>query len=205
MDILSHSSSSLTLPLHRGGRVALVFVGLSLGLYPSILPFYHPIPSYHTNTLTLNTQGFIANDPLALNELDDWRGEYHPRNGENIALRSLRLDMGVRIEGYYFGYFYQDEYVARGSRGFVDFYHAIKNDTKVATQKDYEMDFEIEGITQEGLIVSKSTTLWDTTHGKLTLGVGGYLSYATQIQSGRLWGKASIATDDTYSGALEAE
>ncbi len=199
------SKQNILLPL--GSRIFLCVALLSSNtLYAEIIPFFNPLNTVPNKAAKFEMQGFIANDPVSLkNFFDDWGGKYSPQNGDNIATEMSRVDMGATLWGdIYVGYFYQRDALLRANRGLVDGFHIIKNDIQVNRVNNYDLSLEIEGVERHGFLLSKSMTLIDTDSHRIKVGISGYLSYESDVQSGTLSGKGSIYPDTTYSAAATA-
>jgi hypothetical protein len=199
------SRKKTLLPL--GSRVMVTFLFLTLSLSAEILPFFNPLKKTSENTVKLEVQGFIADDPVSLKDFfDDWEGDYSPKNGDNAALEMARIDLGTVIyDGYYVGYFYQRDALVKSNRGFVDGYHAVKNKLHFSSEQYYDLALGIEGIERHGAIVSKDFLLYETDTHHIHLAGAAFLSYDFDTQSGKLTGDGTIHTDDTYSAAGRAD
>lgn len=183
--------------------IALVMTSI---LCAEVLPFFNPTSPSTQYTAMMNIQGFIANDPVSIKGFfNDWEGEYNPKNKNNIAMEEFRVDIGIQLNGYYVGYFYTRNFLATSNRGFVDFYHAIKNDIQFQSEQNYDLQLKMNGIQEHGVMFSKNIFLLNNNEQKLIIGASTYLSYATDIQDGSLLGKGNIATDMTYNATAIAD
>ena len=203
MVLLKLFSSLKKLQLVNNCKILLVLLGMTSALQAEVIPFFNPTQTYQTNTLSINIEGFIANDPVSLKDFfNDWEGDYTPKNGDNIAMEEFRLDIGTVIyDSYYVGYFYTRNLFVVTSRGFVDFYHTLKNGSKFDSKQKYNLKLDMDGIEEHGVLISRNFPLLDTEEYELSAGVSGYFSYATGIQYGSLTGKSSIGADGTYSAS----
>ena len=210
MVILNLSSKSTIPPL--GGIVPNIFfyyLCTQVYLSAEVLPFFNPLETNtkSTSTAKIEIQGFIANDPVSLDDFfHDWKGAYHPKNGNNAALEFARIDAGSEIDdGYYLGYFYQRDTLIKSNKGFVDGYYAVKNKLHFPTDKFYELALGIEGIDRQGVVLSKSFLLYDSGDHCIEAGIAGYLSYDVDVQHGSLSGTGVLHTDNSYSAYAKAD
>ena len=203
MVLLNLSSSLKKLQLENNCKTLFVLLGITSALQAEVIPFFNPTQTYQANTLSVNIQGFIASDPVSLKGFfNDWEGDYTPRNGDNIAMEEFRLDIGTVIyDSYYVGYFYTRNLLGVSNRGFVDFYHALKYDSKFDHEQKYNLKLDMEGIEEHGVLISRNFPLLHSDEHELIVGVSGYFSYATDTQNGSLVGESSIATDGTYTAS----
>ncbi len=184
----------------------IIIIGMTSRLFSEVIPFFNPTAQYLQHSAIMNIQGFIANDLVSIKGFfNDWEGEYSPRNKNNIAMEEFRVDIGTKFCGYYVGYFYTRNLLAIANRGFVDFYHALKNDTPFDTEQNYHLKLEMNGIQEHGILLSKNMFILNNDEQKLMIGASAYLSYATDVQDGSLLGTGSISSDKTYSATATAD
>jgi hypothetical protein len=203
MVLLNLSSRLKRQQLQNNCKTLFVLLSITSALQAEVIPFFNPTQIYQPNAATINIQGFIASDPVSLKGFfNDWEGDYTPRNGDNIAMEEFRLDIGTVIyDSYYVGYFYTRNLLAATNRGFVDFYHAIKNDTQFSHTQNYNLKLDMKGIEEHGVMLSRNYPLIDSDEHRLIIGVSAYLSYATDTQDGMLLGESSIGTNGTYNAS----
>ncbi len=171
-------------------------------LKAEVLHFFDPAGSGSSaHTFYAGGSWFTANDPVSLRQLfKKWKGSYHPRNGDNIALQDARLDLGVRFgENYYAGYFSRYNAFIRTNRDFTDFYHTVKNKLPFDSTRTYRLKLEIEGIKENGVIFSSSGILFEDDDSKLEAGAALSLSLANAMQDGTIDGTAQIEDRKTYT------
>ncbi len=178
-----------------------------LGAWASFFPLFNPFVPKTPQQIQLDTQLFVANDPLSLEAFtDEWQGDYHPREGANYALETMRVDLGTYLLRWgYVGYFYQKQFVVHSNRGLVDGYHALKQDITPDERTDYPLELEIEGIERHGILWANRWRLLERKTDSLEWAMGGYLSYDTDLQDGTLHGEGSLFPDGTYSSRGEAD
>jgi len=199
MVILSQFFRLIYLPLLSNGRYILLFI-LSSSLHSKILPFFNPIYSYKSNEVVINTQGFVANDAVSIREFsDEWRGDYTPMDGDNIMIESYRLDIGLNFEDkFYIGYFYNSSNLITTNRGFVDFFHTIKNEIALSSDKNYKLKVDINGITEQGVVLAKTIPIVDNQNHTLRLGLSAHISRLSDTQYGSISGRGDIYTNQEY-------
>ncbi len=196
MEHLNHYRKLKYLSAFLAGK--LIF---AITLQAEVLQFFDPMNTPKYNILKTNLKIFLANDPMPIKDfLDDWKGDYSPKNEQNIALLNSRFDFGAGVgENYYLGYFYQYDAFIDTDKDFTDFYYAVKNKNSLENAKRYQLNLEILGIKQNGLIFSGNTKLFDNDAYTLGFGAGVYLSYGLDMQDGYVYGKATINGEKDYS------
>ena len=206
MMVLLNQSSRIRSLLPQGSKLFASLIIFTTTIYAKVLPLYNPIKQSKSNT-KLDIQAFVANDPVSLYDFfHDWDGKYTPDDGDNFALEFARVDIGFYTENdYYIGYFYQKDVLIRTNRGFVDGYYAVKNDIKPDNDTNYDLDMHIDGIIRHGLLLGKDYVIYDSANSSISLGIGGYISYDTDTQSGYLNGKGVLRTDSSYDAVAMAD
>jgi hypothetical protein len=198
------------LPREAWGRVFLV-IFFSLYLSPDgakgggVLPFFDVTKRGEPLQTTFEVQGFMAEDPVSLRSFfKKWDGPYHPRSGDNFALEMLRTDFGVYLsENCYLGYFYQRDLFVTTNKGFVDGFHALKNKITPTRDQHYDIFAKDDGIERHGLLLSKRFLVDIDGDRSIVFGIGGYLSYDTDMQHGSLSGDGTMHPDDTYDASAD--
>ena len=164
-----------------------------------VLQFFDPLDIKNSDSLNFNTTFFMANDPVSLNEFfDDWSKEYHPKNGDNLALQDLRLDLGGFFKGYYLGYYYRYNVFIRTNRDFTDFYYTAKNKLPFDSRKIYYLELRIRGIKEQGLLLSKNIILLRSGTEELRFGAAVAISAGYDMQNGIISGTAHILGKKNY-------
>ncbi len=155
-------------------------------IHAGVIQFFDPTKIYQNQTFQVDLKTFIANDPVSMKEFfDDWKGEYTPKDTQNIALLDSRFAVGVSLKkNYYLEYFYQYSVFLDTNKEFTDFLHSVKNKNNLIANKIYTPKLDIIGIKQNGLLVSKSQKIFE--NDKYTFGLAGafYISYGTEMQDG---------------------
>lgn len=207
MVLLNLFSRTANLPLFLNGKSFFLLLCITSHLQGEIIPFFNPTSTYKKSEATIRVQGFIANDPVSIKDFfDDWEGSYSPESGDNIAIEELRIDIGTLVyDTYYVGYFYNRNMLVTVNRDFADAYYAIKNDLEFDTQQYYDLELELEGIEEHGLMISRNIPLLDTDEHHIIIGGSAYLTYTTDVQKGALSGNGSISTDQTYSATASTD
>ncbi len=143
---------------------------------------------------------FIASDPISLYGMfHDWDGDYHPKSGMNVALQDMRLDLGVKVDPYYYvGYFYRYNVYIDAGKDFTDFFYLIKNHQNLDPERTYRLDLDIEGIEQSGVVLSLAYSLVDQVDMSLKFGIALSLSKGIDMQDGIIRGEAMIPNQKSY-------
>ena len=187
-------------PLNHFLRSLLFYCICTLSLRADVVPFFDPTTKHKSSTYNLNIQEFIANEPISLTEFfGDWEHSYHPKDGKNIALQMLRVDVGGEfLEDYYLGYFYQYDVFIKTNKDFSDFYHTIKNKKEFYHDRNYRLDLTLEGIQESGLILSKRFSLYHDSVHRLLVGAGVDVRFGHEMQDGFIQGSASSPSQKRY-------
>jgi len=191
-----YSSKKSLLPLGSG----LLITSFCM-LHAEVIPFFNPIEHTTPYKSTFQTKAFIANDPVSLDDFfHDWQGDYSPKKGDNFAVEFLRVDMGIVLKnGYYVGYFYQNDIIIQTNRDFVDAYYAIKNNLTPQNDTLYDLTLGIDGIERHGIVASKTFLDYQSPTQNLKIALGAYLSYDTALQNGTIQGTGTLSSDNTYT------
>jgi hypothetical protein len=173
---------------------------LSSTLDAGVLQFFDPIQIPQNKTIQVQYKAFLANDPMPIKEfLDDWDGDYNPKNGQNIALLDSRFDLGGGVGSYYYlGYFHQYDLFIDTDKDFTDLFYSVKNKNDLEIGREYALDLDIEGIKQHGLIFSGDRKVYETDNYSISFGGAIYLSYGLDMQNGFISGKATANGTKDY-------
>ena len=194
MDHLNHFRRLKYLPAILVGK--LLFINT---LYAGVIQFFDPTQTPKNRTIKTEFKTFIANDPMPIKEfLDDWHGEYTPKDKENIALLNSRFDLGIYLNNLYFGYFYQYDVFIDTNKDFTDLFYAVKNKNDLEIGRHYSLDLDIQGIKQHGVMLSKNSKLVENDSYSLSFGGAVYLSYALDMQDGFTKGDAQASGSKDY-------
>lgn len=191
--------------LNRFSRFFLATILLSVSvsaLKAEVLHFFDPT-GVNSGTRLLYGRGdwFMANDPVSLRQLfKKWKGSYHPRSGDNIALQDARLDLGIYFgKNYYAGYFSRYNAFIRTNHDFTDFYHTAKNKLPFDSTRTYRLKLGIAGIKENGVIFSSSHILFEDDTSIMKAGAALSLSLANDMQDGTVDGTAQITDRTSYT------
>jgi hypothetical protein len=169
-------------------------------LRADVVAFFNPSASISPHRLYFNTQEFIANDSISLKEFfGDWKANYHPKSGKNIALQSLRVDVGgLFYKDFYIGYLYRYDIFIKTQKDFADLYYSVKNKKLFPEGSHYNLDFHIEGIKESGIMIAKQVELYHDSSRQLLLGMGLSLLFGHDMQEGDIWGGADTPSQKVY-------
>ncbi len=195
MDHLNHFRSIKYLPAILVGK--LLFISTA---HAGVIQFFDPIQTPQNKTIKTQYKVFLANDPMPIKEfLDDWQGDYTPKNGQNLALMDSRFDLGGGVgEHYYLGYFYQYDLFIDTDKDFTDLFYGVKNKNDLEVDREYSLDLAIEGIKQHGLIFSGDRKVYENDNYSIGLGGAVYLSYGLEMQDGYVAGNAQTTNEKDY-------
>jgi hypothetical protein len=184
---------------HSLNRLFLVLI-CSLPLRADVLSFFNPSTSYTPNRVYFSSQLFIANDTISLKEFfSDWEADYRPKSGKNIALESLRVDVGgVFYKDFYIGYLYRYDVFIKTQKDFTDLYYLAKNKKPFLKGNHYNLDLHIEGVKESGIMIAKRVMLYHDNSRQLSLGVGVSLLLGHDMQEGDIWGGADTPSQKVY-------
>ena len=186
-------------------RSLLIYSTFILPLQAGVVEFFDPNRVDTSYTLQSNLSYFIASDPISLDGMfHDWDGEYHPKSLTNIAMQDMRFDIGSGIfDDYYVGYFYRYNVYIETGKDFTDFFYRIKNHIDLDPSRRYELNLNIEGIEQSGLILSHSKMVFDNGNERIKL--GGALSFTVghEMQHGSIDGQARVPNKKSYEASGE--
>jgi hypothetical protein len=165
-----------------------------------VVAFFNPSITHTSNTLHTEIQEFIANDVISLREFfGDWEKHYHPKSGQNIALQSLRVDIGgFFYKDFYMGYFYRYDVFIKTEKDFADLYHKIKNKQDFPVGRAYNLDLRIDGVKESGIMLAKRVVLYHDRNRQLHLGVGLSFLFGHDMQDGYSAGSAYTPSEKVY-------
>lgn len=163
------------------------------------LAFFNP--DYSQNrSYTTSLQNFIANDPVSLEELfHDWEGDFHPKNGTNIALESSRFDLGMILEdNYYIGYAYRHDVFISASEDLTLLNYLTKNKLDLPIGQEFDLTLSIDGFEAHSIVLGKAFIFKPHKDGILSLSLATSFLYASNMQQGTLQGTATASSKKDY-------
>jgi len=171
-----------------------------------VLHFFDPTKEFTPSSLTLSSSYFIANDPISLEEFFSyWKGHYHPKDGQNIALQDARVDIGGNFyKDIYFGIFHKYNVLIKTNKDFTDLYYTAKNKEDFYHDRDYLLNLDIYGIKQSGIVISKNSTLYQDDEHSFKLGGALSLSFGHDMQEGSISGEATSLSEKVYQASAES-
>ena len=163
-----------------------------------VIQFFN-LPNDLNQSLKTELNLFIANDPVSIDAfLHKWHGKYTPNDSKNLAMLDSRVDIGGFINDYYVGYFYQYNVFIDTNRDFTDLFYNIKNKNDLISGRDYNLNLDIKGIRQHGLMLAKSVDIYKDKSSEIRFLGGFYLSYAKHMQEGFIKGSARTNSPKDY-------
>jgi hypothetical protein len=200
---LNHSpnrqTSTTYLPAKLAGRV---FLLLFFSTYASAeaLHFFNPLTATNKQEISLDINYFVADDPVSVYHfLHRWSGDYHPRDGSNVAMQDMRIDLGKTFgQNLYIGYFYRYDIFFKSSKDFTDLYQKVKNKIDLDPKRTFLLDLDAKGIKQSGFVVSAEKEVWRDGPHRISGGVAASVSIGFDMQDGRIEGSATVPNPKTY-------
>ncbi len=162
--------------------------------------FFDPTSSDKSSTLESKISFYLANDAISLKEFfGDWRKNYHPRNGDNVALQDMRIDIGGNFyKDFYIGIFHKYNVFITTNKDFVDLYHTIKNKDDLNQGKTYLLDLKVQGIRASGLLLSGQKSLYHDKSQTIMIGASLSLMFGHDMQDGIINGRAISLNSKQY-------
>jgi hypothetical protein len=168
-------------------------------LHADVIQFFDPTENFQNRTIKADLKSFIADDPISIKEfLDDWHGDYHPEDGQNVAILDSRFDLGGYWEDFYFGYFYQYDVFIDTDKDFTDLFYKIKNKQDLVDGRFYDLSLDIDGIKQHGFMLSGNRKIYDNDQHSFSFGGSVYISYGLDMQDGYINGYARANSSKDY-------
>ncbi len=171
----------------------------STPLCADVLSFFNPDYSQNKSYAT-SFQTFIANDPVSVEALfNDWEGDFHPKDGTNLALESSRFDIGAVLKNnLYIGYTYRHDVFISASHDLTVLNKLIKNKLDLPIDKNFDLSLDIEGFEAQGIVLAKEFTFTLNEESSLSVSLSTSFLYASNMQDGTLSGVASVSSKKDY-------
>lgn len=187
---------SLLKPLTASAATLLFASEAAAGLFS----LFDPIKANRAESFTLKTEAFIADDPVSLHDLfNDWQGEYQPKDGTNIAIDDIRIDLGGSFKKFgYFGLTLRHHTFITASKDLTLLVWQQLNKKGFTVGKRYDLFIGVDGFEADGIVYANSFTLIDNGSSKLEAGFGAELLRGRETQEGFLDGYALAVTDKDY-------
>ena len=132
----------------------------------------------------------------------DWQGAYHPRDGRNLGIFSLRADSSVQLSGWRVAIFQRQEALIDSSRETTDLYHLYQSRSVASAGQTYVLDANYQAFTAVGLRVDKAW-LWNSTVGnEVIFGIGYSLLQGQRVQTESAKGLVTSLGAGKYGYAL---
>lgn len=149
-------------------------------------------------------QVFLANDIVPLSQANkDWSRGYSPREGENLALISTRLETGVQWQGLRLGYISRNEWMATANRDSLDVVRADRQKASYDNGRKYSLDYRLRGFAADGARLSKSFS--NDLGSAWTLGWGAAASalHGRRVRSEDISGSASATGGRNFTASVD--
>lgn len=168
------------------------------GLLAVVNPAERTAPSGGSH-LIIAGQLFEASDYTAVRYFsDDWRGDFTPHDGGNLAVSFARAEVSAARESWSVGYFYRHDVLLESSRDMTEVVHANKTRSPVATGKIYDLNLAVNGFAAQGVRLDKTLVLQTGSERNVTFGAGISLLNGQRMRMGQAHGSA-LATPSGYT------
>jgi hypothetical protein len=192
------------IPLLRIG----IFLSLAIlqleTLSASSLSIFNPTDKTDKYNFLLDSS--INNDFISFKELlKKWERDYNPKKGTNIAILNSRLDMGINLYDFYFGYAFRYDSFIQTDKSTTDLLELIKTKQDLPLNKKYKVDVEIYAIQTQSFILSKEIKWVNNNYQKLNLYLGFSILQASMGQNGKVQADADIVSKKDYDFIGESD
>lgn len=195
----------LRLPAFPAGKL---FSLLLLGTltHAEVIHLFDPASLTQKQGLSAQAAYFVANDATSIYEfLHKWSNHYHPREGTNVALQDMRIDLGKTYgENLYFGYFYRYNIFIAGNKDFTDLYQKAKNKIDLDPDRTFVLKLKARGIKQSGFMIAGRKFLLERGPHRIIGGMSVSVSVGLDMQKGDIGGVATVPDPRTYQVSSEA-
>ena len=143
---------------------------------------------------------FVGNDPLSARAyFNDWQGNYHPRDGLNLGLASLRSEAGVQWAGWRVSEVRRLELLIESGREMTDLERFYKTRQALPAGQAYAIDIRYAAYEAKGWRLDKAWN-WKLQGGQeLGLGVGYSLLEGTRVRAGSALGSVTSQGRGNYT------
>ncbi len=197
-----------TVPLkHFSKRISnllIAFLSVHAPAYAGVLPFFDPLERMENNSsFCANANTFLTNDPFVLKDLllNGLKTDSpHIKNGTNIALGSVRADIGYKSEKFgYIGYVYKEEVYIKTNGDTVELLYLATNKKEFPLGKTYKLELSIKAFEVQGITYSNSLELLKKGSWFFKVGYGVEVLQGKDMQNGTVYGNARAEGMKTYS------
>ncbi len=180
-------------------KFLIYFLVCTSALSADVLSYFNP--NYSDSKYIYSFNASIASDPVSIKSFfNNWRGDFHPHDKNNIALESSRFDIGVLAQkNYYLGYTYRHDVFMEASNDLTHLLYLTKNKKALPLNKEFNLYLSIKGLEAQGIVIGKKFILDTVNFGTLSVFLGTSLLYAKNMQEGVLTGRANIVSKYDYN------
>ncbi len=184
----------------RHALSALLLASALSGAEEGLFSMADPLGLDSAAAIHFQTEALVADDPVSIHDLfNRWQGEFHPKEGTNLAIDDGRIDIGFSTERWgYFGYTYRHQSFIRTNKDTALLTWQQLNDIEFTPGKRYDLLLEIDGFEADGLLYAKGFEPIATPYGTLHIGVGIELLRGRNVQDGYLYGEATANSRKDY-------
>lgn len=191
--------------LHRIIASLAALVAVQPAWADGLLAIIHPVEQVSSSgnrVVAIKGQSFEASDYTAVRYFsDDWRGDFTPRNGRNLAVSFAHAEVSAKRESWSVGYFYRHDVLLESNRDMTEVVHANKTRSSVITGKTYDLRLAMNGFSAQGVRLDKTLVLQTGNERDMTLGIGISLLGGQRMRMGQAYGSA-LATPSGYIYSL---
>jgi hypothetical protein len=147
--------------LNRSINLSAILTGVALSpLFAAPLSFFNHFEQNNRYVIALKYHN--ANDAISIKDEArySWNKEgYSPREGTNLALINHRMDVGINIHDWYFGYALRYDMFIQTNRSTTDILQLINTKSNLPLDRLYEVNLKAYGIATHNLLLSRSFTI----------------------------------------------
>ncbi len=152
----------------------------------------------------LSVNYLIATDYTAAKHFNgNWSGYYSPRNGSNLAMGAVRVELGATYDSWRLASIYRLEEFIKASRDSVDMIYYNKQHLTMPAGRTLNVNLQGYGFEVKGLRLDKGFGMTINEDVELSLGVGISLLQGTRARFSNVAGTTiSTPTGYTYNAVL---
>lgn len=190
--------------------LGLCCVSAQVRSFESVLAFSRPTEaasaSPSVSAVSANFHYFVASDPLSVRQYQgDWQGNYHPRDGRNIGLLTLRSETGAQAMGWRLSAVRRTELLIDAGRGMTDLERLYKTRQAIPLGQVFDIDINYAGYEAKGWRLDKAWN-WKPREGhELRFGLGYSLLEGTRVRSGNALGTLTGLGGGNYTYSVRTD
>lgn len=147
---------------------------------------------------------FVGNDPLSVHQYQkDWQGNYHPRNGLNIGLNSIRAEVGTQVGGWRLSAVQRTELLIESGREMTDLIRLYKTRQPAPPGQAYDVDLTYAGYKARGWRIDKAWRMMTGAGHKVGIGLGYSFLEGNRVRVGSAEGALASQGGGDYAYAVK--